>query len=83
VGRERLAGFRSGRTRREASQKRPELWAFRATEGSNPALLRLVASGAVRPGRLVKRRIALADVGEALPAMGSDAVEGITVIDRF
>jgi alcohol dehydrogenase len=48
-----------------------------------PALLRLVASGAVRPGRLVKRRIALTDAGAALAAMGRDGVEGITVIDRF
>lgn len=46
-----------------------------------PALLRLVASGAVRPGRLVRRRIALAEAAGALGAMGRD--EGITVIDRF
>jgi alcohol dehydrogenase len=48
-----------------------------------PALLRLVASGAVRPGRLVTRRIALSDAAEALAAMGRGGVEGITVIDRF
>ncbi|MGH2968769.1 MAG: zinc-binding dehydrogenase [Solirubrobacteraceae bacterium] len=48
-----------------------------------PALLRLVASGAVRPGQLVKRRIGLADAGGALAAMGHDGAEGITVIDRF
>jgi alcohol dehydrogenase len=48
-----------------------------------PALLRLVASGSVRPGRLVKRRIALADAAGALAAMGRGGVEGITIIDRF
>ena len=48
-----------------------------------PALLRLVASGAVQPGRLVKRRIGLADAGAALAAMGRGGAEGITVIDRF
>jgi alcohol dehydrogenase len=48
-----------------------------------PALLRLVASGAVRPGRLVRRRIGLADAGGALGAMASEGAEGITVIDRF
>ncbi len=42
-----------------------------------PALLRLVASGAVDPGRLIRRRIGLADASEALAAMRG---EGITVI---
>ena len=49
-----------------------------------PALLRLIASGAVRPGRLVTRRIALADAAGALAAMGDGGrAAGITVIDRF
>ena len=48
-----------------------------------PALLRLVASGAVRPGRLVKGRIALADAAGALAALGRGEIEGITVVDRF
>jgi alcohol dehydrogenase len=48
-----------------------------------PALLRLVAAGAVRPGGLVTRRISLAEASGALAAMGRDGVEGITVIDRF
>ena len=48
-----------------------------------PALLRLVASGAVDPGRLVTRRIALDEAGEALAAMGRGGSEGITVVDRF
>jgi alcohol dehydrogenase len=44
-----------------------------------PALLRLVASGAVDPARLIGRRIALDDAGAALAAMDRPA-EGITVI---
>lgn len=48
-----------------------------------PALLRLVSSGAVRPGRLVQRRIALDDASAALSAMrrGGPEAAGITVID--
>jgi alcohol dehydrogenase len=42
-----------------------------------PALLRLVASGSVDPGRLIRRRIALDDAPAALAAMRG---EGITVI---
>jgi alcohol dehydrogenase len=42
-----------------------------------PALLRLVASGAVAPGRLIRRRIGLEAVPAALAAMSG---EGITVI---
>lgn len=50
-----------------------------------PALLRLVASGAVQPGRLVRRRIALDGAGDALERMriGEPGGEGITVIDTF
>jgi len=44
-----------------------------------PALLRLVASGAVDPARLIGRRIALEQAGAALAAMDRPA-EGITVI---
>ena len=44
-----------------------------------PALLRLVASGAVDPARLIGRRIGLEDAGSALAAMDRPA-EGITVI---
>lgn len=44
-----------------------------------PALLRLVASGAVDPARLIGRRIALEEAGTALAAMDRPA-EGITVI---
>ena len=48
-----------------------------------PALLELVASGAVQPGRLVRRRIALDEAGDALAALSSGGGEGIAVIDRF
>jgi len=48
-----------------------------------PALLRLVASGAVRPALLVQRRIALPEAPYALAAMSSGGAEGISVIDRF
>ena len=49
-----------------------------------PALLTLVGSGTVRPGALVRRRIALDEVGAALAAMGDGGgAEGITVVDRF
>ena len=44
-----------------------------------PALLRLIASGAVDPARLIGRRIGLEDAGAALAAMDRPA-EGITVI---
>jgi alcohol dehydrogenase len=44
-----------------------------------PALLRLVASGAVDPARLIGRRIALEDAGAALTAMDRPA-DGITII---
>jgi alcohol dehydrogenase len=44
-----------------------------------PALLRLVASGAVDPARLIGRRIGLEDAGAALAAMDRPA-DGITVI---
>jgi alcohol dehydrogenase len=42
-----------------------------------PALLRLVASGAVDPGRLIRRRIALEDAPQALAAMRG---AGVTVV---
>lgn len=46
-----------------------------------PAMLELVASGRVRPERLVGSVIALADAGDALKAMGAAPIgSGITVI---
>ncbi len=48
-----------------------------------PALLQLVASGAVQPGRLVRRRIALGDASDALEAMSGGGSDGIVVVDRM
>jgi alcohol dehydrogenase len=48
-----------------------------------PALLRLVESGAVAPGRLVRRRIPLDEAGDALAGMTRGGAEGITLIDRI
>lgn len=48
-----------------------------------PALLALVASGRLAPGRLVTRVIGLAEAGEALAAMDapSATLAGVTVVD--
>jgi alcohol dehydrogenase len=43
-------------------------------------MLRAVASGAVRPGELVAKTIALDAVGDELAAMGRFAQEGVTVV---
>ena len=49
--------------------------------GRYDALLRLVESGAVEPGRLIGRTIGLDDAGAELAAMGSFAQRGVTVIE--
>jgi alcohol dehydrogenase len=49
--------------------------------GHYDALLRLVESGAVEPGRLIARRIGLDDAGAELASMGSFAQRGVTVIE--
>jgi len=48
-----------------------------------PALLAMVEAGRIDPGRLITRRIGLAEAGEALAAMDGFTGSGITVIDRF
>jgi alcohol dehydrogenase len=48
--------------------------------GRYDALLRLVTSGAVAPGRLIGRTVGLADAGAELAAMGEYAQRGVTVI---
>jgi alcohol dehydrogenase len=48
-----------------------------------PELLRMVVRGQLQPGRLVGRRIALAEAAEALASMDAFPGSGITVIDRF
>ena len=49
--------------------------------GRYDALLRLVASGAVEPGRLIGRTIGLDEAGDELAALGSFAQRGVTVIE--
>jgi len=44
------------------------------------ALLRLIASGAVDPGRLIGRTIGLEDAGAELAAMGGFAQRGVSVV---
>jgi alcohol dehydrogenase len=48
--------------------------------GDYPPLLELVTSGRLRPGQLVTRRIGLDEAVEALPAMGTTPVAGITIM---
>ena len=48
-----------------------------------PALLSMIAAGRLDPARLITRRIALAEAGEALAAMDRYAGTGVTVIDRI
>jgi alcohol dehydrogenase len=48
--------------------------------GGYDALLRLIASGAVDPARLIGRTIGLEQAGEELAAMGSFAQRGVTVV---
>jgi alcohol dehydrogenase len=49
--------------------------------GRYDALLRLVESGAVEPGRLIGRTISLDEAGAELAAMGSFAQRGVTIIE--
>jgi alcohol dehydrogenase len=49
--------------------------------GRYDALLRLVESGAVEPGRLIGRTIGLDQAGDELAAMGAFAQRGVTVIE--
>jgi alcohol dehydrogenase len=49
--------------------------------GRYDALLRLVESGAVEPGRLIGRRIGLDEAGAELAAMGEFAQHGVTVVE--
>jgi alcohol dehydrogenase len=44
------------------------------------ALLRAIAGGTLRPGRLVAKTIGLDDAGEELASMGRFAQEGVTVV---
>ena len=48
--------------------------------GRYDALLRLIASGAVEPARLIGRTIGLEAAGAELAAMGDFAQRGVTVV---
>ena len=48
-----------------------------------PEILDIIAAGKLPLGKLIGRRIALDDAGEALASLGSSPGRGITVIDRF
>ncbi len=48
-----------------------------------PGMLEEVASGRLRPGRLVRRTLALSEVPAALEAMGRFQEAGVGVVDRF
>src|SRR5262245_62980728 len=48
-----------------------------------PAMLRMVEAGKLAPGRLVQRRIGLAEVGGVLETMDRYGTVGVTVIDRY
>ncbi|HVX47153.1 MAG TPA: alcohol dehydrogenase, partial [Mycobacteriales bacterium] len=48
--------------------------------GEYPALLAEIASGALRPDRLVGRRIGLTEAADALATMDSAPAAGMTVI---
>jgi len=48
-----------------------------------PEILDIIAAGKLPLGKLIGRRIALDDAGEALASLGSSPGKGITVIDRF
>jgi len=47
------------------------------------AMLAMVESGKLAPGKLVSRRVALEEASGVLSAMDSFATLGVTVIDRY
>jgi D-arabinose 1-dehydrogenase-like Zn-dependent alcohol dehydrogenase len=48
-----------------------------------PAMLRMVESGKLQPGKLVQRTIPLEEAGAVLASMDRFATVGVTVIDRY
>lgn len=48
-----------------------------------PALLGMIAAGRLEPSRMIARRVALSEAGDALAAMNEYAGVGVTVIDRL
>jgi threonine dehydrogenase-like Zn-dependent dehydrogenase len=47
------------------------------------AMLRMVETGKLRPGKLVHRRIPLDEAGDVLASMDSFATVGVTVIESY
>jgi D-arabinose 1-dehydrogenase-like Zn-dependent alcohol dehydrogenase len=48
-----------------------------------PAMLQMVETGKLRPGKLVQRTIPLEEAGDVLASMDRFATVGVTVIDRY
>jgi alcohol dehydrogenase len=48
-----------------------------------PAMLQMIRTGELHPGKLVGRRIRLEDAVRALPCMDRDSSVGVTIIDSF
>ncbi len=48
-----------------------------------PAMLRMVESGKLAPGKLVSRTVPLAEVGSVLESMDKFATVGVVVLDRY
>ena len=48
-----------------------------------PAMLHMVETGKLAPGKLVHRKIALEEAGDVLASMDRFATVGVTVIDRY
>lgn len=46
-------------------------------------MLDLITAGKLQPGKLIGKRVSLAEAGEELKAMGSFSQAGVTIIDRF
>lgn len=48
-----------------------------------PAMLQMVESGRLQPGKMVTRRISIDEAGEALASMTEYSNVGVTVVDRW
>jgi len=48
-----------------------------------PAMLRMVESGKLRPGRLVKGTVTIEEAGDALASMGESGPIGTRVINQW
>jgi alcohol dehydrogenase len=48
-----------------------------------PAMLEMIRTGELKPGRLIGRRIRLEDAANALPCMDRDSSVGVTIVNSF